>query len=403
MFSSQRIVPFVFLLALLLVACRPGAVEPGIAPEIFITPGPTGTILLSNEEIMQDNCNGGAMMSQTVERSYTVSRIVELGAAITVDAGGRAGIPGVGEVGVGAAVASHYNVSYGSEETVTRSVTVATEKGQHILHTVRQNMLWETGTLVVAGATDPIPYRFRKDFSMEELPPANLGCPGQAVAPVDPGAATQPGTDSSTAPPAAPEPDSASVPPTSAASPAQESSQSFSSGITAGQLDGLFGSGNWFCFPDRTNGIGVVSLPVNFTVVAPLRYIDTFRGRVAVGGTEPGATGATVELTSALPAGQCPDWQQGALSSWASARGSGQQITSRSQMDGLFGAGNWACLPDYPFGAKVYFYNSDLRIEYPFTTVDISDGTKHGVGDVVNPNGEMTVWFAGSIPRADCP
>jgi len=192
MVSSRNITLTVFLFLLMLAAaCAPTAAEPGLAPEIFITPGPPETILLSNEEIMQDNCNGGAMMSQTVERSYTVSRTLELGAAISVDAGGRAGIPGVGEVGVGAAVASHYNVSYGSEETVTRSVTVATEKGQHILHTVRQNMLWETGTLVVAGATDPIPYRFRKDFSMEELPPANLGCPGGAQ-PVDPGPAPQP-------------------------------------------------------------------------------------------------------------------------------------------------------------------------------------------------------------------
>ena len=188
----------------LLAACRPGAVEPGIAPEIFITPGPTETLLLSNEEILQNNCDGGAAMSQTVERSYTVSRILELGASITVDAGGRAGIPGVGEVGVGAAVASHYNVSYGSEETVTRSVTVAAEKGANILHTVRQNMLWETGTLVVAGAAQPILYRFRKDFSMETLPPANLGCPGpgalipdsEASGPSQPaGPTTQPSTN----------------------------------------------------------------------------------------------------------------------------------------------------------------------------------------------------------------
>jgi len=185
--TNRRIVLIVLLpILILLVACAPGAVEPGIAPEIFITPGPTETILLSNEEIMQDNCNGGAMMSQTVERSYTVSRIVELGAAITVDAGGRAGIPGVGEVGVGAAVASHYNVSYGSEERVARQVMVATEKGQHILHTIRQYELWETGTLTIAGATDPIPYRFRKDFSMETLPPANLGCPGQGAQPPQP-------------------------------------------------------------------------------------------------------------------------------------------------------------------------------------------------------------------------
>jgi len=392
MASSRRFVLMALLVIMLLaVACTPTAGETGIAPEIFITPGPTETILISQEEIPQNNCDGGAVTSQTVERSYTVSRILELGTALTVDAGGRAGIPGVGEVGVGAAVASHYNVSYGSEETVTRSVTVAAERGENIFHTVRQNMLWETGTLVIAGVTDPIPYRFRKDFSMETLPPANIGCPGQGVQPPPVEGGT--GEDQSSGQVEPTEPTAVGPLPSNTPAPS-------SSGITASQLDGLFGNGNWFCFPDRTNGVGVKSLPVNFAVAEPLRYIDTFRGRFSVGQTEVGATGATVELTSALPPGQCPGWQQGALSSWAASRSSGQQISSGSQLDSIFGAGNWGCLPDYPFGAKVYFYSSDFRIEYPFTTVDISDGSKHGVGEAVNPNGEMTVWFAGSV---NCP
>lgn len=396
MFTSRRL-GFVALVGVLLLvaACTPTAPQPnlGPGPQVFVTPGPTETILISTEDIPQNNCSGGAEMSQTVERAYTVSRTVDLGTAITVDAGGRAGIPGVGEVGVGAAVASHYNVSYGSEETVTRSVTVKAPSGSHILHTVRQNMIWETGTVMIPGVAEPIPYRFRKDFSMETLPPANIGCPGQAVQPLPTDTSTDAESSSGREP----------QEPVVIASPPTNTPLSASSGITAGQLDSWFGSGNWFCFPDRTNGIGVRSLPVNVTVMAPMRYIDTYYGRTTSGDTAPSVTGATVELTEALPVSQCPGWQQSALSSWSSSRGSGRQITTGAQMDGLFGAGNWGCLPDYPFGAKVYFYNANFGIEYPFTTADISDGTKYGVGETVNPNGEMTVWFAGSIPREQCP
>lgn len=179
-------------------------------------------------------------------------------------------------------------------------------------------------------------------------------------------------------------------------------SQQNASGITATTLDGLFGSGNWFCFPDRTNGIGVKSLPVNFTVPSPFRYIDTYRGRFENGETELGATGATVELTSSLAPNECPSWQQDALSSWASSPTS-HQITSSQDLDGYFGGGNWGCLSDYPFGARVYNLSSNLSIEYPFTTVDISDGSKHGVGEQIPAGGGATVWFAGSIPSNECP
>lgn len=173
--------------------------------------------------------------------------------------------------------------------------------------------------------------------------------------------------------------------------------------INATLLDNLFGSGNWFCFPDRTNGIGVKSLPVNFTVSSPLRYIDTYRGRFSVGDTEAGATGATVELISSLGANNCPSWQQDALSSWASSRTNRKQIQSGQDLDGYFGAGNWGCLSDYAFGARIYNLRSDLSIQFPFTTVDVFDGSKHGVGENIPAGGAATVWFAGSIPSNDCP
>ncbi len=96
---------------MLLVACAPSSGEPPIGqaptPEVFVFPGPTEKILLSTEDIPQNNCDGSAEKSDTVEKSHTVLRTLELGTGITVDAGGQAGIPGVGQVGVGVAVAKN--------------------------------------------------------------------------------------------------------------------------------------------------------------------------------------------------------------------------------------------------------------------------------------------------------
>lgn len=168
------------------------------------------------------------------------------------------------------------------------------------------------------------------------------------------------------------------------------------------ELDALFTKGNWFCFPDRTNGIGVQFLPANFTVEAPLRYVDTYQGRFNIGDTVPGLTGATAELTFGLPVASCPVSQQSALSAWQNARTSEQAIFSSSQLDDLVGAGNWQCLPDYNFGAKVFYLEQDLVIKYPISTVDIQ-GSKHGVGETIPAGGEITIWFAGSVPRNQCP
>lgn len=186
MFTSRNVVVIIFLFVMILMAaCTPTVGESGIAqaPEIFVFPMTTEDRLISTEDILQDNCNGSAEKSDTVERSHSVLRTLELGAGITVDAGGRAGIPGIGEVGVGAAVASHYQVSYGSEETVTRSTTVKAREGTSIQHTIRQYEVWEKGEVLISagGINRRIPYSFRKDFRMETLPPANIGCPGQGV------------------------------------------------------------------------------------------------------------------------------------------------------------------------------------------------------------------------------
>ena len=102
-------------------------------------------------------------------------------------------------------------------------------------------------------------------------------------------------------------------------------------------------------------------------------------------------------------ASDCPSAQQQDLRAWQLARSSGQQISTSSQLDDIFGDGNWGCLSDYGFGAKIFYLQSDLSVEYPFMTIDMYDGSKHGVGETIPAGGEITVWFAGSIPREQCP
>ena len=249
MLTSRGIVLTALLVVVvLLAACAPTTAEPAIGqaptPEVFVFPGPTEEILISTEDIPQNNCDGSAEKSDTVEKSHTILRTLELGTGITVDAGGQAGIPGVGQVSVGVAVASHYNVSYGSQDTITRATHVAAAAGTNILHTIRQYEIWETGEILVSvgGVNERIPYRFRKDFGMETLPPANLGCPGQGALPA------QSTTQSDSV--AVPQPTTIPAPPSSNC---KETGGETLSPLPAAPPDGCVLIIEWWVPPDTNN------------------------------------------------------------------------------------------------------------------------------------------------------
>jgi hypothetical protein len=158
-------------------------VAQGLLPQVFVFPGAQEERLISQEVIDLPNCTGNAESSQEVTRAHTVLYTLELGREITVSADGRAGIPGLGEVGVGMAVATEYRVGYGRSETVSRAQTVRAAAESHIQHTIQQFEIWETGELlIVAGDKNQrIPYSFRRDFSIKAVAPANIGCPGGVV------------------------------------------------------------------------------------------------------------------------------------------------------------------------------------------------------------------------------
>jgi hypothetical protein len=150
----------------------------GPQPQIFVFPGLQEERLISQEVIDLLNCTGNAESALEVTRSHSVLYTLELGHEITVSADGRAGIPGIGEVGVGTAVAANYRVGYGRSETVSRSQTVAAAPVSHLRHTIQQFEIWETGELlIVAGEiSQRLPYSFRRDFSIKAVAPANIVC-----------------------------------------------------------------------------------------------------------------------------------------------------------------------------------------------------------------------------------
>lgn len=183
---------FILLFSMLLISCddgNDGEVANGPLPQVFIFPGEQEERLISQETIIQDNCDGTAVTSQTVEKSHTVLYTLELGSEITVTADGSAGIPGVGKVGVGVEIAGHYQVGYGQSETISRAQTVSAAPDSHIQQTIQHFEIWETGeVLIVAGNVNQrFPYKFRRDFSIKPSELNNIACPGTAtnIAPPD--------------------------------------------------------------------------------------------------------------------------------------------------------------------------------------------------------------------------
>ncbi|MCA9974255.1 MAG: hypothetical protein KC413_00840 [Anaerolineales bacterium] len=343
--------------------------------QVHVFPGETEKRLISDENIVQDNCDGSAETSQTVTREHTVQYTLEVGSELTVSAEGNVGIPKIGEVGLGAEVAAHYSVTYGRQETISRAVTVAAAPKSHIQHTIQQFEVWDTGeVLIVAGEqSQRLPYSFRRDFSIEAVAPANIGCSSES--------SISDGTQEPTV-----------------VEPTVGSGET----LTKIDMDNLFGVENWFCFPDRQNGVGLHLVQSSFEVVSPLRYVDTNEGRFSPGQTVPPWSGGTAELTRSLLRSECPEYQLSPLAEWDQARNNETQQFNKTRIDNLFGSGNWSCIPDYSFGVKVLYLNEDTYIQYPLTTADGPSG-KYGVGDTIPGGTEITAWLAGPISRSECP
>lgn len=167
--------------------------------------------------------------------------------------------------------------------------------------------------------------------------------------------------------------------------------------FTNERLNGLFGQNNWFCFPDTGERIGVRKLPPDFFVSGHLPYVETYIKKYQVGEISRDQLGATVGLDGTLPRPECPPSQRNALAEWDGHR----EPLTRNLLDVKLGIGIWSCIAGFPSAAVVEPLPTNMRVEYPFTTIDYQD-YKFGVGEAVPGGSKATVWMRDSIPKDQC-
>lgn len=175
--------------------------------------------------------------------------------------------------------------------------------------------------------------------------------------------------------------------------------QQTNSGVSA-QLNSIFGAGNWFCFPDRSDAVGLKNSN-EANIASPIIKVDTAIGTYT-SGRIPYGVGATIWLDTYVPSEECPTSQQASIVKWRAARSADTNSFNKARMDSLFGSGGWKCVASFPYAVTVVNLPAGTAIEYPFTAVDNSSG-RYGVGEIMPQSGSATVWLAGSIPQNDCP
>jgi hypothetical protein len=130
----------------------------------------TGTeVRASREEtIRQPNCGGKAEVENEVGRSRSVKYEIEVRHGLTVNANGEVGLAGTG-VGLGAAVANELGLTYGVEEIINRNLTVKASPGTNMIHQIKLEEVWQTGTakIIFDGKEVSEPFTFRYDFSVQ--------------------------------------------------------------------------------------------------------------------------------------------------------------------------------------------------------------------------------------------
>jgi hypothetical protein len=139
---------------------------------------------LGTEIIRQQNCTGNAEVENTVERSRAVEHIIELQNEASVNANGQVSLFGK-KVDLGATVASQFGQSYGTSETLIRSITVKAKAGTSMEHVIRQLEIWKVGQaeISVGGQQTIIPFKFRSDFAIELVRSNEILCPPTIISP----------------------------------------------------------------------------------------------------------------------------------------------------------------------------------------------------------------------------
>lgn len=170
--QSKRLPSLIILLILLTTSCStpPSSNQNGSNQSTSIEIQITGTESkeLGIETIPQPNCTGSAEVENTVEKSRTIEYVMEVQNGVSVNANGQVGFAGT-DIELGATVASQFGQSYGTSETLTRSITVKAKPSTDMQHVIRQVEIWKVGQakISVGGQQTIIPFKYRYDFAIE--------------------------------------------------------------------------------------------------------------------------------------------------------------------------------------------------------------------------------------------
>ena len=84
-------------------------------PIIQISPLSQEKRIVGTDKVPQNNCNGTALLKQTLEKTRSIQYSLSAEAGLTVSSDGSVGVPEIGSVSVGASVAAKYGVEYGKD------------------------------------------------------------------------------------------------------------------------------------------------------------------------------------------------------------------------------------------------------------------------------------------------
>lgn len=187
----KKLTSLVIMLTLLITSCGnpPSSNQNGSNQGKNIEIQITGTESkeLGTETISQPNCTGVAEVENSVEKSRTIEYVMEVQNGASVNANGKVGFAGT-EVELGTTVAGQFGQSYGTSETLTRSITVKAKPGTNMQHVIRQVEIWKVGQakISVGGQQTIITFKFRSGFAIELANSQDLGCGTPTIVPVNP-------------------------------------------------------------------------------------------------------------------------------------------------------------------------------------------------------------------------
>lgn len=145
-------------------------------PNISVQILQTDRIQVEEQVVNQNNCGGSSEVENTTEKSRIVEHIINVEGEYQLTANGEVGLPGT-NVELGVAVASSLGYSYGTSESITKSIIVKAQPGTNMAHRIKLVEIWDTGVanIKIDDQEFVIPFRFRRDFDVELIESTNLG------------------------------------------------------------------------------------------------------------------------------------------------------------------------------------------------------------------------------------